>query len=248
MGRTALLAIVLGLGWPGAAAAACPDDVPHAATREQASYASGLATVRGLIYRPARPNGAGVVLLHGARGLAADAATFDPHAVQLASRGYHVLVPNYYDAEPGRQRRTSRDLRIWRAAARDGAAFLAAQPGMEPGRTALWGYSLGGWLAGETAMEAEGVAGAVSVAGGLDVAEAGRARREIPLLLIHARQDPVISPVSTRRWGEGLERRGARVEIEALDWEGHGFDGPTWCLVFGRTRAFLERIGGAAGG
>jgi len=245
MRRAALLAIVLGLSWPGLAGAACPDDVAHAATREQASYASGLATVRGLIYRPARPNGAGVVLLHGARGLAADAQTFDPHAVQLASRGYYVLVPNYYDAEPGRQRRTSRDLRIWRTAAADGAEFLAGQPGMEPGRVALWGYSLGGWLAGETAMEAGGVAAGVSVAGGLDVAEAGRARREVPLLLIHARQDPVISPLSTRRWGDGLQRRGARVQVEALDWEGHGFDAATWCEVFGRTRAFLDReLGG----
>lgn len=245
-----VLAVVLGLAWPVASAvqAACADDIAHAAAREQASYASGRATVRGLIYRPARPNGAGVVLLHGARGLAADAATFDPHAIQLASRGYHVLVPNYYDAEPGRERRTSRDLRLWRGAAADGAAFLAQQPGMDPDRVALWGYSLGGFLSGETAMEADGVAAAVSVAGGLDVGEAGREGRAVPLLLIHARRDPVISPISTRRWGDGLRRRGAAVEVEALDWDGHGFDGPTWCDVFGRTRVFLDRalIGGGA--
>lgn len=238
-----LLAIALGLGWPIAPAAqsACPDDIAHAARREQTSYASGGATVRGLIYRPARPNGAGVVLLHGARGLSADAATFDPHAVQLASRGYHVLVPNYYDAEPGRERRTARDLRVWRRAAGDGAAHLAQQPGMTGGRVGLWGYSLGGFLSGETAMAAEGVATAVSVAGGLDVGEAGREGRGVPLLLIHARRDPVISPGSTRRWGEGLQRRGAMVEVQALDRDGHGFDGATWCDVFGRTRAFLDR-------
>ena len=245
-----VLAVVLGLAWPvaSAAQAACADDIAHAATREPASYVSGQATVRGLIYRPARPNGAGAVLLHGARGLGADAATFDPHAIQLASRGYHVLVPNYYDAEPGRERRTSRDLRLWRGAAADGAAFLAQQPGMNPDRVALWGYSLGGFLSGETAMEADGVAAAVSVAGGLDVGEAGREGRAVPLLLIHARRDPVISPISTRRWGDGLRRRGAVVEIEALDWNGHAFDGPTWCDVFGRTRGFLDRalIGGGA--
>jgi dienelactone hydrolase len=235
--------IALALTWPlaSAAEAACADDVIHAAIREQASYASGQATVRGLIYRPARPNGAGVVLLHGARGLSADAPMFDPHAVQLASRGYHVLIPNYYDAEPGRERRTGRDLRVWRGAARDGAAFLAAQPGMDPGRVALWGYSLGGFLSGEAAMEADGIAVAVSVAGGLDVGEPGRDRRTVPMLLIHARRDPVISPDSTRRWGDGLRRRGAVVEVQTLDWDGHGFDGATWCDVFGRTRTFLDR-------
>jgi len=249
MGPGRRLIVALGLAWSLAPAvqAACADDIPHAATREQTSYASGQATVRGLIYRPARPNGAGVVLLHGARGLGADAPTFDPHAIQLASRGYHVLVPNYYDAQPGRERRTTRDMRLWRGAARNGAAFLAQQPGMEPGRTALWGYSLGGFLSGEAAMEGEGVAAAVAVAAGLDVGEAGRDRREVPLLLIHARVDPVISPMSTRSWGDGLQRRGAAVEVQALDWDGHGFDGPTWCEVFGRTRVFLDRVTGGEG-
>lgn len=248
MGRSRLLIVALGLAWSLAPAvqAACADDIPHAATREQTTYASGTATVRGLIYRPARPNGAGVVLLHGARGLGADAPAFDPHAVQLASRGYYVLVPNYYDAQPGRERRTSRDMRIWRGVARNGAGYLAEQPGMEADRVALWGYSLGGFLSGETAMETSDVAAAVAVAAGLDGGEAGRDRREVPLLLIHARTDPVISPVSTRRWGDGLQRRGAMVEVQALDWEGHGFDGPTWCDVFGRTRAFLDRA--VAGG
>lgn len=240
----ALLAIVAALAaypYDASARAACVDDIAHAAVREQASYVSGTATVRGLIYRPARPNGAGVVLQHGARGLGEDAATFDPHAVQLASRGYHVLVPNYYEAAPGRPERSSSDMRVWRAAAADGAAWLASRPGMQAGRTALWGYSLGGFLAGETAMGAGAVASGVSVAGGLDVGPAGRERREVPLLLIHARRDTVISPSSTRQWAQSLRRRGATVEVQGLTWEGHGLNAATWCDVFGRTRAFLDR-------
>ena len=251
--RTGLIALLASLSLGGVAGAqatgpaqpVCPGAVPHPATRAQAEYQSGGRTIRGLIYRPARPNGAGVVLLHGARGLQPDAPQFDPHAIQLASRGYYVLVPNYYDALPGRERRTARDLRTWRRAAADGALFLASQPGTDPARMATFGYSLGGFLSGETAMESEAVAAGVSLAGGTDVGEPERTRREVPLLLIHARQDPVISPNSTRAWAEGLRRRGATVELQGLDWEGHGFDRPTWCVIFDATRGFLDRTVGA---
>lgn len=250
-GRAGVLALTLSLAFAGGAAAqapapapaprACPDDVSHAAIREQAEYQSGGRTVRGLIYWPARPNGAGVVILHGAGGLGSDAPRFDPHAIQLASRGYYVLLPNYYDAAPGRQRRTMLDMRTWRRAATDGARLLAAQPGAEAGRMAVFGYSLGGFLAGETAMENPEFAAGVSVAGGTDVGEPERDRRAVPLLLIHARRDPAISPGSTRAWAEGLRRRGATVREHELDWEGHFLDGPTWCAVFETTRAFLDR-------
>lgn len=241
-----LLAVAWGLVWPGGSVwaqeiAACPGDVTQNASREQISYASGQNTIRGLIYRPGQPNGAAVVLLHGAGGLRYDALVFDSHAIQLASRGYTVLVPNYYDAQTGSVKRSSRDMRTWRAVAQDGAAFLAAQPGVAAERVALWGYSLGGFLSGEAAMESDSVAAAVSVAGGLDVGEAGRDRRAIPVLLIHARQDQVISPGSTRLWATGLRRRGATVETAMLNWESHGFNHATWCDVFDHTRTFLER-------
>lgn len=217
----------------------CEDSLGHAATRETIEFQSAGRTVRGLIYRPRTPNGSGVVLLHGSRGLEADAPTFDPHAIQLASRGYYVLMPNYYDARPGEAVRSSQSLRIWRQAARDAAAFLDQQPGVETARVAQWGYSLGGFIAVEAAMEGGGASAAIGVSAGTDVGQPGRARRSLPVLLVHSRRDPVISPSSTRGWARQLRRRDAAVDVRQIEREGHGYSRAGWCDVFALTRSWL---------
>jgi dienelactone hydrolase len=209
-------------------------------TRVQIDYVSGGRTVRGLQYIPAEPNGRGVVLLHGARGLGDDALLFDPHALQLAGDGWHVLVPNYYDARTPTERRTSRDLRAWRSAATDAAAWLSALDAVEDGAVALVGWSLGGFLAVEAAMETPGVFAAAAVGAGMDVGEPGRARRALPTMIVHARRDPVVSPLSSRAWADGLRRRGAVVEVVEMDADGHGYGLAGWCDVFSRVTLFLH--------
>ncbi len=240
----AMLAGLLLTAGPAAAqtaASACPGDVTQAATREQTEYQSADRTVRGLLYRPRHPNGAAIVLLHGARGLLNDAATLDSHAIQLASRGYLVLVPNYYDARAPRAARTASEVRAWRRAALDGARHVGGLEGVDPSRTGLWGYSLGGYLAADAAVDPSStVRAAVGLAAGTDAWAAGRGRRRMPVLLIRARRDPVISPASTEELASSLRGRGATVEIQTLDWEGHGYDAATWCDIFRRSTAFFD--------
>lgn len=241
----AALALVTAAFGPSVAVAqvdSCPGDVAGPASRTTVEYAGQSGTIRALHYVPGRPNGRGLVVMHGARGLREDAPVFDPHLLQLAARGWHVLAPAYYDAlDPG-ERRTSRDLRVWRGVARDGAAWLRQQAGMEAGSVAVMGYSLGGFLAVEAAMEEPIWSAGVAVAAGLDVGEPLRERRATRLLLFHAERDPVVSPVSTRQWAAGLERRGAEVSVRELPWSGHGFDRPTWCGIFSETTAFLDAV------
>ena len=122
MRRSAPLMIVAGSRWRGAAAGAllalaagqagagdpaqaqvgvpgCADDVAVRAWREPITFDSRGRSIRAHLYTPRGvSNGMGLVLLHGGTGFEMNAILFDAHAIQLASRGYHVILPAYFDA------------------------------------------------------------------------------------------------------------------------------------------------------
>lgn len=221
----------------------CPDDVRHNATREAAELMSGNDTIRGYIYKPAIPNGAGIVLLHGAQGLPVDAPRFDPHAIQLASRGYTVLVPSYFDARPWpRQGPAGREMSEWTKAGADAVRHVATQAGVDPARVALWGYSYGGYLATDGSVREDAPAAvAIGVSTGQAIwGQNDRGGRAIPVLMIHGRADTAVTPSSMQTLAANLRRRGATVETETIDAQSHAYDGPVWCDVFRHTRRFLD--------
>lgn len=231
------------VGVPG-----CVDDVAVRASRALISFESRGRPIRAYLYTPGGPsNGAGVVMLHGGTGFEMNSILFDAHAIQLASRGYWVILPAYFDAaEPDRRRRVVNG-RAWRQAALDAAGQLAARPGVSPDRIALWGYSRGAGVAVDAATTPESaVRSAVLVAGGGSVDE-NLAGRDLSFLLMHARRDEAVPVRATLELAGDLRRAGAEVEVQGLDFDGHRYDLPTWCAVMGRTRAFLEgRPTGAA--
>lgn len=223
------------VGMPG-----CADDVPLRATRETVTFDSGGREIRAHLYSPRVPsNGRAIVLLHGGTGWEMNAILFDAHALQLASRGYRVILPAYFDAARPDRRRPALTARAWRQAALDAAAAVASEPGVEPDRVAFWGYSRGGGVAVRAGLAENATASAIiGVATGGDIDAASR--RDVPVLLLHARRDEAVPVSRTRELGRALEALGQRVEIAGLDFDGHQFDLPTWCNAFARTRAFLE--------
>lgn len=226
-----------------AAVAGCSDDVPHRATRGNAEYISRSQTVRALIYKPTGPaNGAAVVLLHSSEGLSVDAHAFDPHAIQLAARGYHVLVPNYFEARARRVPWRAADIRLWEQAGRDAVTYMGTLEGVDPARVGIWGFSLGGFVATDGSANPDSTARvAIGVATGQDIYESERGRRELPMMLIEGYSTfPVISPATMRELAADLRRRGATVEVQMLASPERSMTGAVWCEVFQHTRRFLD--------
>lgn len=224
------------------AATGCPEDVRQNATRELITFLSNGQTINALIYKPRYYNGAAVVLLPGALGFGGDAQRFDPHAIQLASRGYVVLIANYFDSRPFRARRTGLDISAWTQVGADAVRFAGGQPNVDPARVALWGYSYGGFMATDGSVVPDAPAAiAIGVETGTDVwGEPSRGRRELPVLLIHGRADTAVSPSSMRSLAANLRLRGATVGIEMLDSTTHDLNPTAWCEAFRLTRTFMD--------
>ncbi len=228
------------VGIPG-----CADDIAVRASREQITFESRGRPIRALLYTPrGEPNGDGIVMLHGGTGYEMNSVLFDAHAIQLASRGYWVILPAYFEAAaPDASRRTV-TARAWRQVALDAAAQLSSRPGVTPERVALWGYSRGGSVATSAATSPDsGIRSAVLVAGG-GSSDERLAGRDLSFLMLHARRDEAVPVRATLALADDLRRAGAAVEVQELDFDGHQYDLPTWCDVMGRTRTFLEARGG----
>ena len=224
------------VGIPG-----CSDDVVVQASRTLVSYESRGRSIRAWLYAPrGEPNGAALVMLHGGTGFEMNAILFDAHAIQLASRGYWVMLPAYFDADaPARGRRLV-NARAWRQAALDAAIQLAGTANISPDRVALWGYSRGAGVALDAAtVPGSPIRSAVLAAGGGEVQDS-LAGRDLSFLLLHARRDEAVPVRATLDLAADLREAGAMVEVEALDFDGHQYDLPTWCSVMDRTRMFVE--------
>jgi dienelactone hydrolase len=223
------------VGIPG-----CADDVPVQAWRETITFESGGRDIRAHLYSPrVEPNGRAIVLLHGGTGWEMNAILFDAHAIQLASRGYWVILPAYFDAARPDGSRRLVTARAWRRAALDAARFVGSQQGVRADALALWGYSRGAGLAVSAGLEAGSPVSSVigaATGGTLDDSP----RTDVPVLLLHARTDELVPASATRELGDALNAAGVSVEVQELDFDGHRFDLPTWCAAFASSRRFLE--------
>ena len=230
--------------------AGCASDVPVAAIRSRITFTSDGRDVPALLYEPrgATPAGSALVILHGS-SLEEDLNALDNHAIQLASRGFAVIVPFYLRAERGDDPARARAAhRVWRQVALDAADAIAVEMGLAPGKVLLWGQTRGGGVALAATLEpGSPVGGAVAVnIGGQPQDDAeGRGR---PFLLI--RSATLSGQVSdqVRRMGDRIEERGGRVDRLEVAGDHDRLEGADWCRIMDATRGLLERVAASGAG
>ncbi len=192
-------------GGTAASLLAAPVLARQEAVGEPVTYESGGTTIRAAVYRPAGAGrGAGIAFMHGSGGVG---PAYLRLARQFAADGYVVIVPVYYDAAPDDGVRPESVMNAWRQAASDAVEWLIAD-GLPAERVGLMGYSLGSYVAVDSALGRSRAAAAIGVAGGWSVYvprpprpahsghdPSGGARRPYPV----SRHPPLGRPSAQRR-------------------------------------------------
>ena len=210
------------------------------------TYPSGSFPINGLLFSPAGDArrgpmaGAAVALLHGGGGAQDDVHIFTEGALSLTARGYHCLMPNYFDATPNQRRSTTVAARRWRKAILDGVAWLGGRPDVDAGRVGALGFSRGGSLGLDGVLMEGGAQAFVAVASGGSV-DAGDIRYRPPVLMVYADGDPLVSARRVRARSEVLASADVPVETYELTSPRHRFDAAEWRTVFDEAGRFFDR-------
>lgn len=210
---------------------------------ELVTYDSAWASINAVLFRPAPGaregdlSGKGLVLLHGSGGAQDDVRLFTPGALALAARGCTCLMPNYYDATPGQRRSSEVAARRWRRAIRDGALWLANQPGLDSDGVAGLGFSRGAGLGLNVALADGGLSAFIAVAGG---AVPERITHRPPVLMVFAEDDPVVPARRVRAAAASLREQGVSAQTQVLASRLHRFADEDWRSVFQLAGDFIQ--------
>jgi dienelactone hydrolase len=154
-----------------------------------------------------------------------------------------VLTPLFTDAWPDDGIRPPAMMEAWRDVGEHAIDWFIAR-GVNRRRTAMFGYSLGSYVAVDGALGNSRAAAAIGLAGGVDVYTPRPPRRRIPVLMIRAEGDTHVLPRNTARWVEFLREREINVRVAVLRDSNHLFTAQKWLEIFQLSSAFYaDNIG-----
>lgn len=180
-----------------------------------------------------------IVMLHGSDGLT-NAGRYEQAAELLASAGYSVILPRYFEATGDRRanyREIGRKFPIWSAAIRGATDEVA---GSRRGGIGVVGFSLGGALALAASTQDRRIAAVVNFFGFFPD-ELASATRAAPTLTLHGDADRVVPVENARRIAQRLQELGIPAETQIYPREGHGLSARSFIDASVRTSGFLSR-------
>ncbi len=183
-----------------------------------------------------------VVLLHGADGMTR-AENYRFGARALAAAGFHVALVRYFERTGDARANWAslrQDARLWLETVRDAVTFVSRQPGVDPSRIAIVGFSLGASLALAAAGEDARIKAVVDVFGPVPEG-ADTAARAAPVLILHGAHDRIVPVAHAHKLQAMLKARGTPHEVMIYPDQGHGFFGAAQMDAGGRILKFLQR-------
>jgi carboxymethylenebutenolidase len=196
-----------------------------------------------------------VLLLHGSRGVELKPRAYERYADALSAKGIDAYLLRYLTAvdasalDPRTSTREGREayetLRFEGWAKRISAVMttILARP-ESSGRIGLLGFSLGGYVAAETAARDARVAALAVLYGGMPDAMVSEVKHLPPLIELHGEADrnvPIAKGEELVKIGRSI---GAEAEFVAYPGKQHGFDfsdtDPMTADAVGRVIRFFE--------
>lgn len=168
----------------------------------------------------------------------------DPFAQQAAGFGVHVFLVRYFErtghtwVSPSQIQANFLD---WMETLTDAISYVAEQPGVDPRRIGLLGFSLGAYLALALATRDSRIIAVAEFFGGLAPPFAADAAKLPPVLVLHGDQDPVVSVEEARKLQNLLEQNRIPHEVKIYPGQGHHFTGLAQIDALGRVVAFFRR-------
>lgn len=212
-------------------------DATPTGTAERIAFTSRGREIQGLLYKPARSNGAAIVVIHDREGIQEDLARYESQIGRLVTCGYTVIAPSYYDAAGPRSRNDPLLGQKWKQVVDEAIVAVGRVNGVDPARIGVWGHGRGGSLVLDNAVD--GIAAravvAVSVGGRVD-----RGQDSPPILLISGDHNPHATIYAAEELAKLLRERDMDVTVESVPANARDFEPSTWDAVFERTRAFFD--------
>lgn len=207
-------------------------------TYEGMTFESHGKPIRAIHYRPVdEGRGSAIVMMHGSGGRITNRGPWHQLALRFAGDGYQVLTPLYTDAFPDDGIRPERMMEAWRDVGEHAIDWFIDR-GIDRRRTAMFGYSLGSYVAVDGALGNSRAAAAIGLAGGVDVYTPRVPRRRVPVLMIRAENDTHVLPRNTASWVDFLRENEIPVQVEVIAGAGHLFRPTEWAEIFTRASAF----------